>query len=54
MENLIVKKNPLQDVLSRLIAVILTNERNQILIGHVTFKLTYNQVYQMKTSHDLL
>ena len=33
------KKNPLQDLLSSLNAVISTNERNWILTGHVIFKL---------------
>jgi hypothetical protein len=31
-------------------AVISTNERAWILTGHVTFKLSYNQIYQMKTN----
>ena len=42
------KKNPLQDLLSSLIAVNSTNKRNQILTSHMTFKLPYNQIYQMK------
>ena len=50
MENLFVKKNPLQDLLSSLNAVISTNERNWILTGHVIFKLRYNQIYQLKTT----
>ena len=45
MENLFVKKNPLQDFLSRLIAVISTNER------HVTFKLHYNHNYNLVTEN---
>ena len=49
MENLFVKKNPLQDFLSSLNAVISTNGKNLILTGHVTFKLPCNQIYQMKT-----
>ena len=44
MEILFVKKNPLQDLLSSLKAVILTNERHRIITGHVTFKLRYNQI----------
>ena len=48
MENLFVKKNPLQDLISSLNAVISTNVRN--LTGHVIFKLRYNQIYQMKTT----
>ena len=39
------------NILSSLGAVISTNERNQILTDHVTFKLPYNQIYQMKTSN---
>ena len=45
------QKNPLQDLLSSLNAVILTNERNWILTGHVIFKLRYNQIYQLKTTN---
>ena len=48
VENLFVKKNPLQDLISSLNAVISTNVRN--LTGHVIFKLHYNQVYQLKTT----
>ena len=54
VENVIVKKNPLQDLLSSLIAVISTNERNRILTGHVTFKLPYNKIYQLKTPNIIL
>ena len=49
MENLFVK-NPLQDLLSSLNAVISTNKRNWILTGHVNFKLRYDQIYQLKTT----
>ena len=52
VENLFVKKNPLQDLLSSLNAVISTNERNWILTGHVIFKLRYNQIYQLKTTEE--
>ena len=41
--------NPLQDLLSSMNAVISTNERASILTGHVTFKLRYNKIYQMKS-----
>ena len=54
VENLFVKKNPLQDLLSSLNAVISTNERNWILTGHVIFKLRYNQIYLLKTTLDIL
>ena len=33
-------------------AVISTNERVGILTGHLTFKLRYNQMYQMKTNNN--
>ena len=33
-------------------AVISTNERAWILTGHVTFKLCYNQIYQMKNTSN--
>ena len=44
VEILSVKKNPLQNLLSMLNAVISTNERHWIITGHVTFKLRYNQI----------
>ena len=39
-----VKKNPLQNLLSILNAVISTNERPCIITGYMTFKLPYNQI----------
>ena len=51
-ENLFVKKNILQDLLSSLNAVISTNERHWIITGHVIFKLCYNQIYQLKTTNE--
>ena len=60
MENLFVKKDPLQDLLSSLNSVVSTNERNVILTdhefltGHVIFKLRHDQIYQMKTTKDML
>ena len=47
-----IKKNPLQDLLSRLNAVIATNERHWIIPDHVIFKLRYNKIYQLKTTMD--
>ena len=38
------KKNPLQDLLSSMNAVISTNEKHWIVTGHVTFKLPYNRI----------
>ena len=52
MENLF-EKNTLQDLLSSLNSVILTNERNGILTDHVIFKLRYNDIYQMKTTKNM-
>ena len=46
MENLFVKKYPLQDLLSSLNSVISTNESNGILTDQVIF----NEIYQMKTT----
>ena len=46
----ICEKNPLQDLLPSLNAVISTNERNWIVTGHVICKLRYNQIYQLKTT----
>ena len=48
------KKNPWQDLLSGLKSVISTNERNGILTDHMIFKLRFNEIYQMKTTYDLL
>ena len=49
-KSIFTKKNPLQDFLSSLNAVISTNESNWILTGHVIFELSYNQIYQLKTT----
>ena len=54
VENLFVKKNPLQDLPSSLNSVISTNERNGILTDHVIFKLRYNEIYQKKTTQTKL
>ena len=37
----IFQKNPLQDLLSSVNAVISTNERIEFLIGHMTYNLAY-------------
>ena len=49
VENLFFKKNPLQDLLSSLNAVISTNESTQIITGHVI----YNPAYTYKFHHSL-
>ena len=51
MENLFIKKTPLQDLLSILNSLISTNERNGVLTDHVIVKLCYNEIYQMKTTY---
>ena len=49
MENLF-KKNPLQDLLSSLNAVISTNESTRIITGHVIYNLAYTYKFQLKTN----
>ena len=41
LENSFVKKNPLQDLLSSLNAVISTNESIGFLTGHMVYNLAY-------------
>ena len=48
--NLFVKKNPLQDLLSSLNAVISTNESTGIITGHVIYNSAYTYKFQMKTT----
>ena len=54
MEILFVKKNPLQDLLSSLNAVISTNESDEFITGHVIYKPAYTYKYQLKTTQDKL
>ena len=51
MENLF-KKNPLQDLLSSLNAVISTNEYTQIITGHVIYNPAYTYKFQLKTTQE--
>jgi hypothetical protein len=44
------KKNPLQDLLSSLNAVISTNESTVIITGHVIYNLAYTYKFQLKTT----
>ena len=53
MENLF-KKNPLQDLLSSLNAVISTNERIEFITGHVIFIGAYNEIFLLKITYTLL
>ena len=50
MENLFLQKNPLQDLLSSMNAVISTNESTQFIAGHVIYNLAYTYKFQMKTN----
>ena len=50
MENLFKKKNPLQDLLSSLNAVISTNESTRIITGHVIYNPAYTYKFQLKTT----
>ena len=49
-ENLFLQKNPLQDLLSSLNAVISSNESTQILTGHVSRNTAYTYKFQSKTT----
>ena len=53
MENLFLK-NPLQDLLSSLNAVISTNENTQIITGHVIYNPAYTYKFQLKTTEETL
>ena len=50
VENLFLKKNPIQDLLSSLNAVISTNESTQIVTGHVIYNWAYTYKFQLKTT----
>ena len=54
VENLFLEKNPLQDLLSSLNAVISTNERIELIPGHVIFDGAYNEIFQLKTTSNIL
>ena len=49
MENLF-KKNPLQDLLCSVNAVISTNESTEFITGHVIYNLAYTYKFQLKTT----
>ena len=50
MENLFFQKNPLQDLLSSLNAVISTNESTEFITGHVIYNPAYTYKFQLKTT----
>ena len=51
MEILFAKKNPLQDLLSSLNALISTNEMIEFITGHVIFNGAYNEIFLLKTTY---
>ena len=51
VENLFPKKNPVQDLLSGLNAVISTNESTWIITGHVINNPAYTYKFQLKTTY---
>ena len=48
-QKIYLKKNPLQDLLSSLNAVISTNESTRIITGHVIYNPAYTYKFQLKT-----
>ena len=50
VENLFLQKNPLQNWLSSLNAVISTNESTEFITGHVIYNLAYTYKFQVKTT----
>ena len=53
VENLF-EKNPLQDLLSHLNAVILINESTEFITSHVIYKLAFTYKFQLKTTLALI
>ena len=47
---LLLKKNPLQDLLSSLNAEISTNESTGFITGHMVYNLAYTQILQTTTT----
>ena len=48
MENLFFQKNPLENLLSSLNAVISTNESTGFITGHVIYNPAYSYKFQLK------
>jgi hypothetical protein len=46
----LLQKNPLQDLISSLKAVILTNESTHSITGHLIYNLAYTFKFQLKTT----
>ena len=53
-KNSFVKKNPLQDFLSSLNAVISTNESTQIITGHVIYNLPFTLQIPTEKHHSFI
>ena len=51
VENLFLKKNPLQGLLSSVNAVISTNERIEFITGHKTYNPAYTKILQTTTTY---
>ena len=45
------KKNPLQDLLSSLNAIISTNERNEFITDHMTYSRAYTYINLIDDNH---
>ena len=52
VENLFLQKNPLQDFLSSLNAVISTNESTEFITGYVIYNAAYTCKFQLKTTKN--
>ena len=50
----LLKKNPLQYLLSSLNAVISANESTQIITGHVIYNSAYTYKFQLKTTLETI
>jgi hypothetical protein len=46
VENLVLKKNPLQNLLSSANTVKSTNEKIEFITGHMTYDLAYTEILQ--------
>ena len=54
VENLFLRKNPLQDLLFSLNAVISTNESTRFITGHMVYNLAYTWILQTTTTNGHL
>ena len=51
VENLFLQKNPFQDFLSSLNAVISTNESTEFITGYLIYNLAYTYKFQLKITY---